>query len=450
MESALSTAAAAPAEGHDAANKRRLFVICVMAITTTSMAFGLRSSIAADMKTSLFDPINAAHSAEMLGSALGAVFLTFAITLAVGSPLIDAVGMRTVLFICGAAFLGGTTLVVTADKLATGASVYTVVWLGMLLHGIGWGCSEAVINPLTTTLYPDDKTHKLNVLHAWWPGGIIIGALLGLAVGGANMDWRVKLAIVLAPAAILCVLLATTGKFPKTERAAAGIPAGEMFKECLKPAFFVWFFAMFLTSASELAPGQWVDLALTRTLGMQGIWLLIYVSGLMFVMRHFAGTVVHKLSSVGLLWVSCLLAALGLVALSIADSPVLGFLAATIWGVGVCYMWPTMLAAASERFPKSGALGMGLIGTAGSLAIYFLLPQMGALYDTKKLELAGGRDGFEKLAAVGGDAVKVIEAQASIASFRIVAAMPAVLLLVFGIIWLKDRAKGGFKPQKLM
>jgi hypothetical protein len=420
-----------------------------MAITSTSMAFGLRSSIAADMKTSLFDPIDAAHSAGMLGGALGAVFLTFAITLAVGSPLIDAVGMRTVLFICGASFLVGTTLIVTADKLSSGSGVYNVVWLGMLLHGVGWGCSEAVINPLTTTLYPDDKTHKLNVLHAWWPGGIIIGSLIGLALGAAHMDWRAKLAVVMAPAAILCVLLATTGKFPKTERAAAGIPASEMFKACLNPLFLIWFGAMFLTSASELAPGQWVDLALTRTLGMQGIWLLIYVSGLMFVMRHFAGTVVHKLSSVGLLWVSCLLAALGLVALSVADSPVMGFLAATVWGVGVCYMWPTMLAAASERFPKSGALGMGLIGTAGSLSIYFLLPFMGGLYDSKKIEVAGGQAAFEKLMAAGGDALKAVEAAASIASFRIVAAMPAVLLLVFGAVWLNDKRKGGFKPEKL-
>jgi hypothetical protein len=182
---------------------------------------------------------------------------------------------------------------------------------------------------------------------------------------------------------------------------------------------------------------------------MKGIWLLIYVSGLMFVMRHFAGTMVHKLSSVGLLWVSCLLAAIGLIALSVADSPILGFLAATVWGIGVCYMWPTMLAAASERFPKSGSLGMGLIGTAGSLSIYFLLPQMGALYDSKKVEEAGGQAAFEALAAAGGDALKTVEAAASIASFRIVAAMPAVLLLVFGAIWLNDKRKGGFKPEKL-
>src|SRR5258705_5682110 len=141
-------------------------------------------------------------------------------------------------------------------------------------------------------------------------------------------------------------------------------------------------------------------MALTRTVGMSGIWLLVYVSGLMFVMRHFAGTMVHKLSSVGLLWVSCLLAALGLVALSVANSPLMGFLAATIWGTGVCYMWPSMLATASERFPRSGALGMGLIGTAGSLSTYFLLPQMGKIFDDAKIQAAGGEAAF---AALSGD-----------------------------------------------
>ena len=122
---------------------------------------------------------------------------------------------------------------------------------------------------------------------------------------------------------------------------------------------------MFLTAASELAPGQWEDVALTRTVGMQGIWLLIYVSGLMFVMRHFAGPISNQFSPVGLLWISSLLASAGLIALSMANSPVTGLLAATLWGTGVCYMWPTMLAAASERFPRGGALLMGLMGTAG-------------------------------------------------------------------------------------
>lgn len=434
------------ADGHDDANKRRLFLICLLTITTTSMSFVLRSSIAQDIQTRLFDPIDPLHSASLVGSALGVAFLSFAVTVAAGSPVIDLVGMRSVLLLCGVSFITGTGLTILADQLSTGAGVYSIVWLGMLLSGVGWGCSEAVINPLTITLYPDDKTHKLNVLHAWWPAGIIIGGVSGLALGALNLDWRYKFAIVMLPAAALIFLLLTSGRFPKTERAAAGIPASEMFRACLGPAFLLWFLAMFLTSASELAPGQWVDMALTRTVGISGIWLLVYVSGLMFVMRHFAGTMVHKLSSVGLLWVSCLLAAIGLVALSVANSPLMGFLAATIWGVGVCYMWPTMLAAVSERFPRSGSLGMGLIGTAGSLSIYFVLPEMGKIFDRAKIEVAGGEAAFTSLS---GDALASVLALASTASFRIVAFMPAVLLIVFGLIWLNDRRKGGFKPERL-
>jgi MFS family permease len=181
---------------------------------------------------------------------------------------------------------------------------------------------------------------------------------------------------------------------------------------------------------------------------MQGIWLLIYVAGLMFVMRHFAGTMVHKLSSVGLLWVSSLLAAVGLVMLSTADSPVMAFLAATIWGTGVCYMWPTMLAAASERYPKGGAFAMGLIGTAGSLSIYFVLPWMGNRYDETAAKAVGG---VEKFKALPSDSLQAIQAKAlaAVESFRFVAILPAVLLLVFGAIWLLDRSKGGFKPEKI-
>ena len=142
----------------------------------------------------------------------------------------------------------------------------------------------------------------------------------------------------------------------------------QMLREILKPMFLVLFCSMFLTAASELAPGQWVDLALTRTVHMQGILLLVYVSGLMFVARHFAGPLVHRLSPIGLLWFSCLLASLGLVLLSVANSPVTGLLAASVWGTGVCFMWPTMLATASERFPRGGAVLMGLMGTAGTLS----------------------------------------------------------------------------------
>jgi hypothetical protein len=305
---------------------------------------------------------------------------------------------------------------------------------------------ETVINPLIATLYPDEKTAKLNHLHAWWPGGLVIGGLLGVALSGMGIGWQVKLALVAIPG--LAVIFLSIGvAFPPTERKAAGVSSGEMFRELANPIFVILFCSMFLTAASELAPGQWVDLALTRTVHMPGILLLVYVSGLMFVMRHFAGALVHKLSPIGLLWVSCLMASLGLVALSMANSPITGLLAATLWGTGVCYMWPTMLATASERFPRGGALLMGLMGTAGMLSIQFVLPMMGQVFDTKKVAVAGGQAAFEALPP--GPELERVLGIAAQTSFRYVAVLPAVLLIVFGAIWMYDRSKGGFKATKI-
>src|SRR5213078_3771829 len=114
-----------------------------------------------------------------------------------------------------------------------------------------------------------------------------------------------------------------------------------------------------------------------------------------------------------------------LVALSVANSPITGLLAATLWGAGVCYMWPTMLAAASERFPRGGALLMGLMGTGGTLAIYFVLPQMGKIFDTAKIRAAGGEEAFK---ALSGERLNAVLTYASQYSFRVVAILPAILL----------------------
>jgi Major Facilitator Superfamily len=243
------------------------------------------------------------------------------------------------------------------------------------------------------------------------------------------------------------VALSAGVRFPPTERAAAGVSMGEMFRELLNPLFLILFCSMFLTAATELAPGQWVDFALSRTVHMPGILLLVYVSALMFVMRHFAGPLVHKLSPVGLLWISCLMGSLGLVSLSLANSPATGLLAATVWGTGVCYMWPTMLATASERFPRGGALLMGLMGTAGTLSIRFVLPIMGTIYDNKKIEVAGGEVAFKALQP-GPDLERVLGIAAQ-TSFRAVAVLPAILLIVFGGIWLYDRSRGGYRRETL-
>jgi hypothetical protein len=409
-------------------DKERLFLISVIALVTAGLAASIRGNLAAVLQHRFLDPIDPLHSAQMIGTVLGVTFFGFAVTIVIGSPLLDYLGMKPLLALSSLCFIVGILITICTAPLSAWFSAYSVLWTGTLISGIGWGLAETVINPLAVTLYPEDQTHRLNLLHAWWPGGLIIGGLLGAGLSKLNIDWRLQMACVLIPALIFGSLLLAS-KFPPTQRVAAGISARDMMKEFFRPFFLVWFFSMFLTAGSELAPGQWVQFALTRTVHMPGILLLVYVSAMMFVMRHFAGPMAHRFSPVGLLWFSCLLAGLGLISLSVANSPVTGLLAATVWGTGVCYMWPTMLAAASERFPRGGAVLMGLMGAAGMSSVFFVLPQMGKVYDHYK--------------AQGG------EVAASQMSFRLVAVFPAMLLIVFGAIWLYDRSRGGFRPTRL-
>ncbi len=427
-------------------NKTRLFLVSTMALATAGIAYSIRANTAADLQRVFLDPIDKAHSAEMIATILGVPFLAFAITIAIGSPLLDVIGMRLLLALSPIFLSIGMLIMAFAGNIVSGPGVYWVLWAGAAIAGMGWGLAETVMNPLIASLYTDKKTAKLNAAHAWWPGGVVIGGLLGVGFSQVDLGWQAKLMVCVLPA-IVTVILCIGVKFPPTERAAAGVSAGEMFRELLNPLFFILFCSMFLTAASELAPGQWVDLALSRTVHMQGILLLVYVNGLMFVMRHFAGPLGRRISPIGVLWFSCLGAALGLVALSVADSPVLGLLAATLWGTGVCYMWPTMLATASERFPRGGALLMGLMGTAGTLSIYFVLPKLGAIFDAKKIEAAGGAAAFDALPP--GPELERVLGIAAQTSFRDVAILPAILLIVFAAIWLYDRSKGGFRPEKL-
>jgi MFS family permease len=434
------------ADRHLDYRKGRLMLVSSLALATAGISASLRANTAVDLQRIFFDPISRVHSGEMIANILGIPFLGFALTIAIGSPLLDYIGMSLLLPLSGVLFTIGMLLMVFAGNIAAGAGVYDVIWVGAVIAGIGWGMVETVINPLIATLYPDSKTARLNALHAWWPGGLVIGGLLGVGMSKLGLGWQIKLAMVVIPA-LAVVALSLGVKFPPTERMAAGISMKQMFRELLNPLFVILFASMFLTAATELAPGQWVDFALSRTVHMPGILLLVYVSALMFLMRHFAGPLVHKLSSIGLLWLSCLMGSLGLVALSFANSPVTGLLAATVWGTGVCYMWPTMLATASERFPRGGALLMGLMGTAGTLSSRFVLPLMGSIYDAKKVEFAGGDAAFKALPS--GPELDRVLGLAAQASFRDVAVLPAILLFVFGGIWMYDRSRGGFKATKI-
>jgi MFS family permease len=321
--------------------------------------------------------------------------------------------MRNLLYLAFGLHIVGVVGFITAPS-------YGLMSTSMLLAGFGNGLVEAVINPLIATLYPEEKTHKLNVLHSWWPGGLIIGGLLGYLMKNGGVSWQWQMGIILIPTVIYGILIFGQ-QFPLTERKASGISTGEMLKTAFNPVFLLLLGCMMITASIELAPGQMVDSVLSKMAGMNGILILVYGSALMFVLRYFAGPIAHRISPIGMMWASVTIAALGLVMLSNVTSTGMAYVAGTVFYVGVCFMWPTMLGITSERFPQGGAFTMGLMGFAGQFALGLVIFNMGKIRDSQ------------------GDA----------ASFKMVAALAVVPFIVFAVWWVKDYLKGGYKAIKL-
>jgi MFS family permease len=204
------------------------------------------------------------------------------------------------------------------------------------------------------------------------------------------------------------------------------------------------------------------SLVLEKTANMNGTMILIYTSSMMFILRHFAGPIAHRLSPVGMLTGSALLSAVGLYALSFAYSFATAIAAATIFGLGITYFWPTMLGVTAERFPKGGAFLMGLMGFVGNMAIAIVQPWMGSVND--KITFAAIPSELQNQIVVQGaidpgkvkelppeQQTVVTEAQKEGAkwSFRYVSVLPVILVFIFGGIAVTDRARGGYKPEVL-
>ncbi|MCE7795998.1 MFS transporter [Sphingobium sufflavum] len=423
-------------------NRRAIFWICVLALFTAALSFSIRTGASGAIKAALLDSTVPLHSGEMIAAALGNSFLGFAISLLIVSPLLDIIGAKRAILFASACFIVGPVLILLSPSVTGIDAVYRLLTIGMVVCGLGWGATEASINPVTTALYPNDKTGRLNLLHAWWPMGIVVGGLTSiLFFEQLHLGWQVLVALIAVPGAIFG-LWAMTQTFPKTESATLGVPFGEMIAEPFKrPGFWIFPIIMFLTTSAELAPGSWVDVALTQTAGMPGILVLVYVSAIMFVMRHFAGALEHRFSDMGLLWFCTIPAGIGLYGLSLASSPVTALVAATLWAFGVCFMWPTMLAASARRYPRGGPWSIGIVGFAGAMAIYFVLPQMGKIYDAAKLEKAGGEAAFAALQP--GPELKSVLSFAAEQSFQAIAVIPIILFFIFGGVWLVERKRKG-------
>lgn len=423
-------------------NHRSIFWICVLALFTAALSFSIRTGASGAIKAALLDGEMASHSGEMIAAALGNSFLGFALSLLFISPLLDVIGAKRVILFASACFIIGPVLILVSPTMDRIDAVYRLLTAGMVVCGFGWGATEASINPVTAALYPDDKTGKLNALHAYWPAGIVVGGLSSvLFFDQLGLGWQALIALIAIPGVVFG-LWAMTQTFPKTESTAMGVPFREMLAEPFKrPSFWIFPAIMFLTASAELAPGSWVDVALTQTVGMPGILVLVYVSAIMFVMRHFAGALEQRFSDMGLLWFCTLPAAAGLYLLSVANSPVTAIVAATLWAFGVCFMWPTMLAAAARRLPRSGPWGIGIVGFAGAMAIYFVLPEIGKIYDRAKLDQAGGEAAFTALQP--GPELSAVLGYAAQQSFQVIALVPLALFVIFGAVWLAERKKKG-------
>jgi MFS family permease len=400
-------------------NRTRLLLASVVSIATTSFGFIVRAFLITEWG-------NIYNLTEAQKGALsGAGLFPFALSIILVSLVVDRIGYGRAMAMAWVGHVVSAIVTMTATS-------YTQIYIGTILFALANGIVEAVTNPAVATLYPKDKVRYLNILHAGWPGGLVLGGLLFIFMG--HTAWQMKVGLFLLPAVVYGVLMLGC-KFPVQERVSAGVSYTDMLKEfgwagCLivayfaagavdavgqgifntplptfafyaitfvptiffaltyksfgRPIFVFLLFIMIVLATTELGTDSWVTDLLTPILQGSGAWVLVYTSAIMFVLRIFSsGPLVRALTPVGLLLACSLLAAAGLVMLANAGAAVgMVFLAATLYGVGKTFFWPTTLGIVSEQFPRGGALTLNGMGGMGMIAVGVLgAPFLGAIQD---------------------------------------------------------------------
>jgi len=414
-------------------NRSRLFAASRVALVVTSMSFALRGAAMAPWEKQF----HLTHAE--LGWIDGTAFWGFTLAMLFGGPFCDVLGLKRFLGIAFIGHLAGIVLTITAHT-------YASLYCATLVFGIANGTVEAACNPLITTLYPEDKTTRLNEFHVWFPGGIVVGGLWAYAATALHWGWPVQFAAMLLPLMVYGWLF-WAQEFPVTERVQRGISSKDMFLGCVQPGFLIMAFCMFLTAATEFGPSQWIPVILTNA-GVSGILVLVWITGLMAVGRQSAGAIVHRLPPLAILLCSAILSGLGLYIMSRSSGGML-FVAATVFAAGVCFFWPTMLGYVSERFPVTGALGLAIMGGAGMLSASVVLPVIGQVFDKQvALTLPPGTALSDLVAAqpdtpLGGEWIS-IQAAAGLHTLARVTVLPAALAVIFSfLLVLQLRRNGG-------
>ncbi len=378
----------------------KLFYACFVALMTTAFGFILRAVILPDWGREF----NLTQT--QLGEIAGVGLWPFAISIVLFSLIIDRIGYKTAMifaFLCH----------ITSAILTIYATGYWMLYIGTFIVALGNGTVEAVVNPVVATMFPKAKTKWLNILHAAWAGGLMIGGMMALFMGEGT-SWEYKVGLILLPTLVYGIMMFAR-RFPVNERIQAGVSYREMLREVGalgaliivsliifqlgavfawsttfniililaitawfgwytkslgQPLFVILLLIMIPLATTELGTDSWITDLMTpamNQLGMQAGWVLVYTSAIMFVLRFFAGPIVHKISPLGLLAVCSVIAAVGLYMLSYSAG-VMILVAATIYGLGKTFFWPTMLGLVAERFPKGGALTLNITGGLGMIA----------------------------------------------------------------------------------
>lgn len=361
---------------NDQINRKKLFSGICLALLPTAFSFVLVSNILQQLKTEFI--LTNAHVGYIGGAALWGM----AIGLLVFGPFLEKIGLKNTTKGAFIGHLSGVTLFLLAYPFAGDPIGFWILFLGAIGFGAGNGLIEVAGNPLTAALFPDNKTTKLNHFHAFFPGGMVLGGIIGWlmvqigAIGPLNIGhWTFQMAIVYIPILTYGAMVLPE-KFPKTELAEAGIPIKEMFTYTFShPLVWGLILLKMISLSMEMGPMRWIPEVLGAA-GLHGILVLVWISGLMMVLRLFAGPFVQKFSPPGMLLGASILTGTGLFMFSIFESGTLPLMiSATIFAAGIAFFFPTLVGLMSERFPKAGSLGivlmigMGFFAAGGSNAI---------------------------------------------------------------------------------
>lgn len=344
-------------------NRGKLMWASFLTLIAAGMGFAVRGGVLSEWSEQF------GFTQFELGTITGGGLLGFGIVIMLASLITDHIGYKPILMIAFALHLLSAIITIAATPIFNAAgkdATYQCLYWGMFIFAVANGLCEAVINPLVATVYREKKTHYLNILHAGWPGGLIVGGLLGAAIVG-RVRWEIPIALYIIPT-LWYGFIVLKEPFPESDAKKAGLSIGSMLGQFASPLLLFLLLIHACVGYVELGTDSWITNITESILTGQGFYLFVYASSIMFILRFFAGPIVEKINPLGLLCLSTILGTGGLYMLGSVKSAALVWAAVTIYGVGKTFLWPTMLGIVGERFPRGGAITMGAMGGIGMLS----------------------------------------------------------------------------------